>query len=223
MVRWESDELRKNRQYMLFDGNRNVMILVDDGRKMIMEFDEATLQRQRQRMQAQMQPMMKQLREQMKHMTPEQRRMMEQQMGGLLKGSQGGAGPTFSTKEVGRDRINGIPCRRVDVRRNGQPTYELCVASRSDARIPKQDYDTLMRMFAFMRNIAKMGTAAPPIPENINGVPVRMKNHANGEVQTVKKISTSTLPGRPVQIAVLSEAGFWRSDAPVVFCGGSTE
>ena len=184
------------------------MIMVDNGRKMIMEFDEATMQRQRQRMQAQLQPMMEKLREQMKHMSPEQRRMMEQQMGGLMKGAQGSGGPTFSSKALGSDSVNGIRCRRMAILKDGQPAYEVCMASRSDAGIPQQDYETLVRMFAFMRNMAKSATAAPPIPDDMKGVPVRMTNLGDGKVQSVKKISTSALPADPFKIPSYPKQNF---------------
>ena len=199
MVRWETNELRQQKQFMLFDGKRNVMVMVDDGRKVVMEFDEKTVRQQRQRMQAQLQPMMKQLQEKMKNMPPEQRRMLEQRMGSLMKGQQGGgAGPAFSSKEIGRSRVKGIPCRRVEIRRDGQPMHEICVANRSDTGIPQQDYDTLMQMFAFMRNMSKMAsTGAPPFADNVKGVPVQMKSHMDGSVQTLKKISTSALPAAP--------------------------
>jgi len=195
MVRWEAPEFTKDKRYALYDGSRGKMILVDDGRKEIMEMDPETMRRQREQMQAQVGPMMEQLREQMKNMPPEQRRRFEQSMGAMMPQAGGAPAITFTTKAVGSGRVNGIPCQRLSVLRNGKAEHELCVATRADAKIPADDYATMLKMFDTMQAMASaVASASMPMTADLKGVPVEMKSHADGTVHTLKSISTDSLP-----------------------------
>ena len=196
MVRWEAVEFKKDKRYALYDGTRGTMILVDDARRQITEMDPETMRKQRAQMQERVGPMVEQLKKQMKNMPPEQRRMMEQRMGALMQ-PQGTAAPsmTFTTKAIGSGRVQGIPCKRLSILRDGKAVHEICLASRADARIPQGDYDTMIKMFDTMRNMASAVTSASmSMPADIKGMPVEMKNYTDGTVRTLKSISTATLP-----------------------------
>ena len=119
--------------------------------------------------------------------------MIEQKMSGMMKG--GAPGIDITTKAAGSGRVNGIPCKRLSVLRDGKAVHELCLASRADAKIPAKDYETMQKMFETMREMASAVSTAPmPMAGDLEGVPVEMKNRMDGSVQTLKQISTDTLP-----------------------------
>lgn len=194
MVRWETSEFMRDQRYALYDSSRKTMILVDDKRREIMEMNPETMRHQREQMQAQLGPMMEQLKSQMKNMPPEQRRMIEQRMATVMN-PPAASQSSVTTKAIGSGRVNGIPCKRLSVLRDGKPMHELCIATRADAKIPTADYDTMIKMFDTMREMATAVTAASlPTAADMKGVPVEMKNNADGSVRTLKSLSTDTLP-----------------------------
>lgn len=210
MVRWETAEFRRDKRYALYDGRRKTVILVDEGRRQVMEMDPDSMRKQSAAMRAQVGPMLKQLKQQMKNMSPEQRRMIEQHMGSFM--NQGGAGApkaTFTTKAIGSARVDGIPCKRLSILQNGKAMHEVCVATRADAGVPRADYDTMIKMFETMRNMASaVAPSAVSLPANLNGVPVEMKNDKTGQVQTLKSISTATLPAGAFKVPPYKKVSF---------------
>lgn len=210
MVRWEAPEFTRDKRYALYDGTRGTMILVDDGRKEYMEMTPESMRRQREQMQAQLGPMMEQLKKQMKHLPPEQRRAIEQRMSGMMPKQGGGLpGMNFTTKAAGSGNVNGIPCTRMSVLRDGEAVHELCLASRADTKIPAGDYETMIKMFDTMREMASAVSAASmPMAADLKGVPVEMKNHMDGSVQTLKRVSTEALPAGPFTLPPYKKVSF---------------
>jgi len=195
MARWDAKEFSREQRYALYDAKRGLIILVDDGRKEIMELKPEAIRKQRAQMQSQLAPMMKQMQEQLKNMPPEQRRMIEKQMSGLMQAPGGEAKTTYTTKEIGTGRVMGIPCTRHSVLRDGQSMHEVCLASRTAAKVPAGDYQTIQKMFDTMREMASAVTSVSmPMAADLDGLPVEMKNNADGAVQTLKSLSTATLP-----------------------------
>jgi hypothetical protein len=194
MIRWDAPEFARDKRYALYDSTRGTMIVVDDGRKELMEMTPESMRRQREQMQAQIGPMMEQLKKQMKNLPAEQRRAIEQKLPALQQGA-GGIGMTFTTKAAGSGTVNGMPCQRMSVLRDGEAVHELCLASRADAKIPADDYETMQKMFETMRQMASAVSASSlPMATDLKGVPIQMKNHMDGSVQTLKQVSTETLP-----------------------------
>jgi len=195
MVRWDARELSRDQRYALFDSARGVMILVDDGRKEIMELKPETLRRQREQMQAQMAPMMKQLQEQLKNMPPEQRRRFEKQMGAMMQPPGGEPAMAFTTKKVGQGTVQGIPCERLSVLRDGKQEHEVCLATRAAAGVPAADYATMKKMFDSMRAMASaVAAVSMPMAAELDGVPLEMKSDTQGTVRVLQSLSTDTLP-----------------------------
>lgn len=196
MVRFEAPGLARDRRYGLFDSARGVMILVDDARKELIEIKPEQIRQQRQQMQAQMAPMMKQLQEQLKNMPPEQRRVIEKQMGAMMQPPGGAAKTTYTTKPIGNGSVLGISCQRLAVLRDGEPQQEICLATRADAKVPAGDYATMRKMIETMRTMASdVAAISMPMTDDLEGVPLEMKNLADGQIHSLKSLSTSTLPG----------------------------
>jgi Domain of unknown function (DUF4412) len=215
MVRWEASEFKKDGRYALYDGTRGTMILVDVSRQQITEMDPETMRKQRAAMQARLGPMMEQLKKQMKNMPPEQRAMLEKRMGAIMQPDAAAASATFTTKAAGSGRVHGIPCKRLSILRNGKAVHEVCLASRTDAGVPRADYDTMIKMFDTMRNMASaVASTAVAIPADLKGMPVEMKNYTNGTVRTLKSISTATLPAAAFQVPAYKKVTFGDLAAP---------
>ncbi len=194
MIRLDAPDFARDKRYALYDGARGTVLLIDDARKEYMEITPESLRRQREQMQAQLGPMMEQLKKQMKHLPPEQRRMIEKKMSGVMA-DNGAPAIDIATKETGSGRVNGIPCKRVAVLRDGKPMHEMCLASRADANIPVADYETMRKMLDTMRQMASAVSASSmPMAADIDGVPVEMKNHMDGSVHTLTRVSTEPLP-----------------------------
>jgi Domain of unknown function (DUF4412) len=216
MVRWEAVEFKKDKRYALYDGTRGTMILVDEARQQITEMDPETMRKQRAEMQARMAPMVEQLKKQMQNMPPEQRRKMEQRMDALMH-PESAASPsmTFTTKAIGSGRVHGIPCKRLSILRGGKAVHELCMATRTDAGMSRADYDTMIKMFDTMRNMASAVTSASlSIPADLKGMPVEMKNYTDGTVRTLKSISTATLPADAFKVPPYKKVTFGDLAAP---------
>lgn len=208
MIRWDAPEFTREKRYALYDGARGTMILVDDGRKEYMEMTPESMRRQREQMQAQLGPMMEQLKKQMKNLPAEQRRAIEQRMPALQQGTAA-IGMTFTTKAAGSGNVNGIPCQRMSVLRDGEPVHELCLASPADVKIPANDYQTMQKMFETMRQMASAVSASSmPLAADLEGVPIQMKNHMDGSVQTLKQVSTETLPASAFTVPPYKKVSF---------------
>lgn len=213
MVRWEASDFKKDGRYVLYDSTRKTMILVDDKQQRVTEMDPETMRQQRAAMQAQMAPMLEQLKKRMQNMSPEQRQMIQQRMGSLMQASPA-AKATFTTKALGSARVHGIPCERMSVLRNGKAMHEFCVASRTDAGMPRADYNTMLKMFDTMRNMATAVTSSSMvIPESLKGLPIEMKD-GSGKTQTLKSLSTASLPSAAFQVPAYKKVTFGDLMAP---------
>jgi len=209
MVRWDARELSRDQRYALFDSVRGVMILVDDGRKEVTEIEPETLRRQREQLQAQMAPMMMQLQEQLKNMRPEQRRMIEKRMGGIMQPPGGAPAMAFTTRPIGSGKVNGIPCQRLSVLRDGKQEHEVCLATRAAAGVPAADYATMKKMFDTMRAMASgFAAVSMPMSGDLDGVPLEMKSDTQGTVRTLKSLSTDTLPAAAFKLPPYKKVTF---------------
>jgi len=209
MVRWDARELARDHRYLLYDSTRQMMILVDDGHKEIMEMDPETMRRKREQMQAQMAPVMKQLQQQMKNMPPEQRKMFEQKMGAFMQPPGGAPSVSFTTKKMGNGSVNGISCQRLAVLRDGTPEHEVCLATRADAGVSAADYETMKKMMETMRKMASgIAGISTPMAADLDGVPLEMKSDTQGTVRTLKSISNDTLPASAFQVPPYKKTSF---------------
>lgn len=181
--------------YTLYDKSRNIMIHVDDSKKAYYEIDLKILQ---QKMQGASQQMA-QMRAQLDTMPAEQRRMIEQQMPGM-----GGPSGPITNKAKGSRKVNGYKCKAYEFYQQGQRIGEVCLASASATGIGRSDYSTLMSMMGFMQAMAKMtsdmiGDASqhdPLMLSNLKGIPVMMKDPADGSNMTISSLSSSKLASK---------------------------
>jgi len=182
--------------YTLYDKSRDILISVDDRKRIYAEIDLKTLQQQMQGMTQMRQQQNKMMQAQMASMTPEQRRMMAQQM-------PGSSGP-ITHKAKGTRKVNGYKCKAYEFYQQGQLVSEVCLANASATGIGGSDYSTLMSMIKFMRSMSKMTSDAigdtsehdPFMLSNLKGIPVLMKDPADGSDMTISSLSSSSLDSK---------------------------
>lgn len=207
MARWDADQFRKDQRYALFDSTRGVIVIVDDGRKEIMEIKPEQIRKTREQMQSQLAPMMKQLQEQMKNMPPEQRRMIEKQMSAMMPQQDGAPKTTYTTKKIGSGRVMNIPCTRHSVLRDGKAMHEVCIATPAAAKVSAADYTTIKKMFETMREMASAAASTSvPMGGDLEGMPLEMKNNADGKTHSIQSLSTSTLPAEDFKLPAYKPA-----------------
>lgn len=181
--------------YTLYDKSRKIMIHVDDRKRAYSEIDLKIMRQQMLVASRQM----AQMREQLNAMPPEQRRMMEQQMPGM----QGSSAPV-TNKAKGSMKINGYRCKAYEFYQRGRSVGEVCLASAASTGIGESDYSTLMSMMGFMQAMAKMtkeliGDVAqddPLMSSDLRGLPVMMKDPADGSIMTISSLSSSSLDSK---------------------------
>jgi len=209
MARLDAPGLSRDQRYALYDSTRGVIIVVDDAHKELMEIRPEQIRQTREQMQQQLAPMMKQMQEQLKNMPPEQRRMIEKQMSAMMPSPGGAPKTTYATQKIGSGRVMGIPCTRHSVLRDGRPVQEVCIAKPAAAKLPAGDYTTIRKMFESMREMASAaGSVSVPMGGEIDGVPLEMKNNADGTVQVIKSLSTSTLPAASFALPPYKKTSF---------------
>lgn len=211
MVRMEEREADGSTIYSLFDSETRTLTMIMDDERGYAELTEAALKAQADQVRTMQEEFLQQMRQQMEHMPPEQRGMMEQQMRqmgidpAMLSGEDTPVADSsaLQTRRTGKTgAVSGIRCVEVEVLLDGERTNELCVAEPEQVGLDSGDFATLKQLFEFMQRLsdialsmggpfaAEMGAEMLPV---VDGVPVRVRNLADGSVITLQSIATETL------------------------------
>ncbi len=172
-------ESEHGKTIMIFDGNKQVLWMIQPDQGSYMEMTADTVARMSQMAGAanpQMEQAMKQMQEKMASMPPEQRAMMEQAMKGRGGAMGGGAPPTITFQaKGGSERVGSFTCSKYDELSNGKRTAELCAAAFDQLHLTEADLKTFQTMAKFMEPMRRMnprGMSSMPT-EQIHGFPVR--------------------------------------------------
>lgn len=155
---------------MIFDGEKQILLIVNHEDKSITKLDAQTGDAIRKRMAA----ARAEVRAKFGKMPPEQRAMAEK----LMAGHSGIAGfedpkpaPPASALEVraaGRDdNVSGRPCRVFEVDQAGSQTAEICVQSWKDAGVTEDD----------LRALEELGEFQTRMVDEVGGSPVASMHH----------------------------------------------
>lgn len=170
-LRVENGDAGSVKNVMIFDGGRQMLWMIDTGRKTYMEITGAQVQQMGQ----QMSQMMKQMEEQMAQVPPAQRAMMEQ----MMKGRMGAMAPPQTTvreKSKG-DKVGNYTCTRYEVLAGGSIKEEICAADPSQLQMDPSAFETFKALAKFFEPLHSMipqtGWATPSGMEQIQGFPVQ--------------------------------------------------
>jgi Domain of unknown function (DUF4412) len=182
-------------------GNTTVMIFKDDAvhtldakDKSYMVIDRATIKQ----LADQINPALKQMEAQLKNMPPEQRAMVEKMMGNQMP--KGESVPTAEVvKTTRKDKIGGLNCSFVEVRRSGAVEQELCLAPPSSLTGGQEMFEVAKRMSALMEEMLS-AFDSPMLRQNLNqqidpyakldGFPVFSRYYQDGKPSMETELKT---------------------------------
>jgi hypothetical protein len=187
-IRVENTMADGKKNITIFDGDKQVLWMIQPEQNSYMEMTSATVENMAQMASqaggtaGQLAQAQQQMQQAMANMTPEQRAMMEKAMaarGGSMPGMPGGApaGPrtiTFQPKG-GTDHVGKFSCTLYTELTNGQRSAEICAAASDQIQFKEADLRAFKSLQKFMEPLQRMGSrggfSAPSI-EQLHGFPV---------------------------------------------------
>jgi len=212
-MRMESGGGPAGSQVFIFDGTRQVMIMVNDANKTYSEISKADLDA----LSGQMSAAMSQMQEAMKNMPPEQRARME----GMMRGRMGGAGagaaarPTF--KKTGTGTVGKWTCDKYEGYTNGQKTMDVCTVDPKVLGLTTTDFAVTKDFADFFGKLIPSGAAQAfrvgnAEDQGFSGVPVQTIVTTNG--QTVTSEITDVHRQAFTDATFQPPAGYQKTDSP---------
>ena len=195
-MRSESFGDRGEKQVVVFDGTKKVMMLIDESKKTYTEMTEAELEA----VGGQMSGMMAQLEQQMKSLPPEQRAQLEAAMRG-----RGSPMPSLATKiqyaKAGTGTVGKWTCDKYEGTSGGQKVSEVCTVDPKALGFTAADFAVSRELVAFFKKLVPAGGASmfsigTPEDQGFSGVPVRTVSSAGGRQVTseITEVSRQTFP-----------------------------
>lgn len=184
--------------HVLFDRSRHVAIYVDPVRQEYREIDRQQLDRYAEII-TMLRQQLEQFSAQLQNLPAAQRAFIEQQMGipaGGLPDLE-----VMGTEPRGYHDVAGFRCQQQVLLRNRQPVGEVCLATAADAGMSERDFDTLMAMMDFMRELAsttrkmigELGENSRLLLSGLQGVPVAMKDYQSQKEYRVTEVSSEAI------------------------------
>ena len=179
-------------QTVVFDGTRQVLWLVNDGRKSYNEMTKADADR----MGGQMNDAMAKMQEQLKSLPPEQRAQIEALMKGRGMPGMGAGAAQAKTeyRKTGADKVGSWACDKYEGTRNGQKVMELCTVDPKVLGVAMSDFQVTKQLMDFFSKIVpanadRLFSVGTPEEQGYSGVPVRRITFNNGQQQSVTEVS----------------------------------
>jgi hypothetical protein len=173
-------------QVVVFDGTKQVMVIIDAQKKTYNEITKADMDK----LGAQMNDAMAQMQAQLASMPPAQRAQIEQ----MMKGRMGGAGaPAVKTeyKKTGTDKVGRWTCDKYEGSQNGQKTTDICTVEPSALGLAAGDFDVARQMSEFFKKLLpaagdQIVSFGRPEEQGYSGVPVRSTSIIAGKQMTTE-------------------------------------
>jgi hypothetical protein len=204
-------------QVFVFDGTRDVMLMIDDGNKTYSEMTKADVDA----LGGQMSAAMTQMQEAMKNMPPEQRAQVEAMMRG--RGAAGRAGMGAATvsktqyKKVGTDTVGKWTCDKYEGYVDGQKTVDICTVDPKVLGFTAADFAVTRDLAAFFQklmpaNASQLFRLGTPEEQGFSGVPVRSVSTVGGQTMTseITEVRRQSFPDTLFQ----APSGYQKQDSP---------
>ena len=137
-------------QTVVFDGAKQVLWLINDGRKSYSEMTKAEADR----MGGQLNDAMAKMQEQLKSLPPEQRAQIEAMMKGRgMPGMAGGAPAKTEYRKTGADKVGTWACDKYEGTRGGQKVTELCTVDPKVLGFAMSDFQVSKQLMEFFSKI----------------------------------------------------------------------
>jgi hypothetical protein len=199
-----------DKQIVVFDGVKQVMMLIDEGRKTYTEMAKADIDA----LGAQMSGMMAQLQEQLKNMPPEQRAQMEAMMKGRGAVMPGMAPVKTQYRKTGAGTVGTWTCDKYEGYAGEKKVSEICTVDPKVLGFTAADFDVSREMAAFFKKIVPTGAAemfsVGSTELGFSGVPVRTVSFNGPQPITsdVTEVRRQTFPDTLFQ----APAGYQKTD-----------
>src|SRR5262245_38041961 len=148
-MRAESTTMRGERQVVIFDGTKQVLTIIDPGKKTYSELTRADVDQ----LGSQMSEAMAQMQKQLATLPPEQRAQME----AMIKGRMGGAGIPGSSKieyrKTGTDTVGKWTCDKYEGYEDGRKTSEVCTVDAKTLGFAESDFAVSKQMADFFSKL----------------------------------------------------------------------
>jgi hypothetical protein len=132
------------KQVIVFDGNAQVLRIIDDEAKTYNEITKADVDQ----IASQMAGAMSMMQQQMANMPPEQRAQMEAMMRGRGMPA-GGAQPKTEYVKTGTDKVGKWTCTKYDAMRGGAKTAEMCTVDPKALGFTADDFTVTKQLGEF--------------------------------------------------------------------------
>ena len=173
-------------QVFIFDGTRQVMLMVNETNKTYSEITKADVDA----LSGQVSAAMAQMQDAMKNMPPEQRARIE----AMMKGRMGGAGAAVGAskpeyRKTGTGKVGKWACDKYEGYTNGQKTIELCTVDPKVLGLSTTDFAVTKDFAEFFSKLlpasaAQAFTVGSLEQQGFSGVPVQTVVTSNGQTIT---------------------------------------
>jgi hypothetical protein len=198
------------KQIVVFDGVKQVMMLIDDAKKTYTEMTKADIDA----LGAQMSGMMAQLQEQMKNMPPEQRAQIEAMMKGRGAAMPGMGAAKTQYRKAGTGTVGKWTCDKYEGYSGETKVSEICTVDPKVLGFTAADFEVSKEMAAFFKKIVPTGAAemfsVGSTELGFSGVPVRTVSYNGPQPITseVTEVNRQTFPDSVFQ----APAGYQKTD-----------
>lgn len=193
-MRAETTGARGEKQIVIFDGARQVLLLIDDQNKSYTELTKADADA----LGAQMSDAMAQIKKQLEGMPPEQRAQIEAMMKGRMGGAGGGL-PKTTYKRTGTDTAGKWTCTKYEGYEGETKTSEVCTVDPKALGLTEADFAVTKQFVEFFKRVVPaMASQAFAIgtveDQGFAGVPVKRSSTVMGRQVTseITEVSRKT-------------------------------
>jgi hypothetical protein len=177
------------KQVILFDGNQQVLRMVNVDRKSYTEMTKADADRMGEQITAAMAAM----NEKLAKMTPEQQAKLKEMMA-----RKGGAAPATVVKpeyrRAGTDKVGKWTCEKYEGFRNDEKISEVCTVEPKTLGLTPADFEISKQVTAFFRAMLPQGDDqlvgfGTMETQGFPGVPVRRTRYSGGKVVSTSEVT----------------------------------
>jgi hypothetical protein len=193
-MRAETTGPRGEKQIVIFDGGRQVLMMIDDQNKSYTELTKADAEQ----LGAQMADAMKAVEKQLAGLPPEQKAQIEAMMKGRMGGA-GGALPKTTYKKSGTDTVGKWTCTKYEGYDGATKTSEVCTVDPKTLGLTEADFAVTKQFVEFFKKVvpavASQAFAIGTVEEQgFSGVPVKRSSTVLGRQVTseITEVSRKT-------------------------------
>ena len=202
----------------IFDGTKQVALMVDMNKKTYTELTKSDAERVGQQANA----AMAQAQAQIANLPPEQRAIVEQMMrgrGGLPGGApQAQPAAKVQYRPAGSDKVGQWTCTKYEGYTGAQKTEEVCTVDPMVFGLTPADFDVARQLAQFMKSMAPQAADRMMMNGSVQeqgyaGIPVKRTSYRNGAVESVSEIQEFRRESFPAA-TFDAPAGFTKQSLP---------